>query len=270
MGESLPPRSMGSRRGSRRRISSVPALLALALAVLFLLPAASLAADGRSPAAGTAAGCSGITSSEGVTGEVTWNGADICSYGSASSALAFDFTSTANVRFYWNDSTAAVNIDDARLQMFYLGFAVSTRDVIESNSVATETGTPFDMGWNPGVLTYILEGVFGLSASLLLTNGTTVWSENFYVKATAPYYIGALVPIVLILIGVYELYAVARSGRYAAMGAKAPPPPPAAPPPTGAPAPPPTETAAPSEAATPEEPAAAPEEASASPPEDET
>ncbi|MGD0250566.1 MAG: hypothetical protein ABSB97_06755, partial [Thermoplasmata archaeon] len=76
------------------------------------------------------------------------------------------------------------------------------------------------------------EGLFGLTASILASNGTTVWSENFFIKATAPYSILAALPIILGIIGIWELYSVARSGRQAAFSGKGKPPASPPPPPT--------------------------------------
>lgn len=172
---------------------------------------------------------------------VTWNGVDVSSASTSSSAMSIDLTQSANLVFSWANGPANLNIDDARLQMFYLGFAVSTRDQIVTSSAPSPHGS-IPLSWAPVSVSYLLEGLYRLTASFVATNGSTVWSENFYVRGTAPLGILAILPIVLIILIVYEVYALVRSGRYAAIGQKAPtaPPttPPAGSPPPGPPSPP--------------------------------
>ncbi len=172
--------------------------------------------------------CSNAQASGGIVASVTWNGQNICSASGASSALSVDFTKSAHVVYTWNSTgNGPVALTDARLAMNYFGFALATRDVGPvSPSVATNGS--FVMDWDPGALTYVLEGLYGLTATVFASNGSSVWSESFFVKATAPYTILAALPILLIVIAVFELYAVARSGRQSAIAPKkgTPPPPP--------------------------------------------
>jgi len=169
--------------------------------------------------------------STGFVAKVTWNSVDVTTAGTASAALAVDFSSTANVLFQWSAATGTtININDARLQMIYFGAALSTRDVapISSGALASNSAV---LNWSPGALTYVLEGVYKITASLLNPNGSTVWSEDFFVRASAPYSVLAALPIILIALGAWELYVVARSGRLAALKGKeaAPPSPPSGP-----------------------------------------
>ena len=165
-----------------------------------------------------------VQSSGGVAYAVTWNGADVSTDSSASSALSIDLTQSANLLYNWTVSSgaAAVTIKDARLQMFYLGFAVSTRDQVLSNPTPGSGSIP--LSWTPVSVAYLLEGVYRLTASFIASNGTTMWSENFYARGTAPLGILAILPIVLLIIVVYEVYMLVRSGRYAMLGRKAPEP----------------------------------------------
>jgi hypothetical protein len=146
---------------------------------------------------------------------VTWNGADVAKANDFASAMTISFNSPVDVRYYWNSAGHPVTVGTARLQMFYFGVALSTRDVVENNPVATTTGT-IDMAWDPGILQYVLEGTYLVTASLIAPNGTTLWSENLWVHESAPYSVLAVIPGILILIGLYELYVVATSGKYAA------------------------------------------------------
>lgn len=210
-------------RGARDARTWAGVVLVALLAVLVAVPTVGLAtarggATGPASVSGTPAATSGPT--------VLWNGVNIDSAGSASSALTVTFNEAVDVNYTWVRS-AYPGVGDARLEMLYFGFPLSTRDVSTISGPASSPGLAV-MNWTVGALQYAVEGVFGLTASLL-DNGSTLWSENFYVRITAPYSILAALPILLILIGVYELYGLVRSGRQAALvrrpaGGSAPPP----------------------------------------------
>lgn len=175
----------------------------------------------------------------GIGATVKWDGTSIASATSASAALITSFTHTIDVNYAWVALDGITgpnlyNISTARLQFFYFGAALDTRDVIDSSAVAATNGS-FDMQWQPGVFQYLFEGTFGLTASLIAPNGTTMWSQAFYIHSQAPASILAVLPIVLVLIAIYEAYGLAVSGRQAAItpakpaGGAAPKPPEAAP-----------------------------------------
>lgn len=231
------------------------AVLAIAGAAFVLLPALSAAAaPSASQIRPFASGCAAGPGGNGVSANVTWNGVNVCPYSSASSALGVDFSKTEDLHFNWSSSPgSAVSVYDARLQMFYFGFALQTRD--QFVTPPQTGGGSFDMNWTPGVLTYVLEGLYKLTASLEAPNGTTVWSEDFFVRASAPYSVLAVLPILLLAIAIYEVYALATAGRHAVPSRRPPAPPPPEPPDTTAepepptePEPPPDEEANPSEA----------------------
>ncbi len=221
---------MRFRRTSSQRAGLATAVLIFGIIALLLnVPAPARAAPSIHPSTAVPAA--------GSTPYVTWNGVDISTASSASSALTIDLTQSANLIYNWSTS-AGIRINDARLQMFYFGFAVVTRD--QTLSVAQSSG-PIPLSWTPLSISDVLEGVYRLTASLVAPNGSTMWSENFYVRGNAPLGFVAVLPIVLIVIMVYEVYGLFRSGRYAAIGRKGVAPPPAIPtttaPPTGPPAP---------------------------------
>ena len=242
-------------RHHRPRVSLAIAVLAFGLVGLLLnIPASSAASSSpRSSAVQPAAG---------VFGDVTWNGVDISTLGTISSALTIDFSQSANLYYNWSN-VPAPGINDARLQMFYFGFAVATRDV--SLSAPLQTGH-VPLNWTPLSIGSVLEGVYRLTASVIAPNGTTMWSEDFYVRGNAPLGILAVIPIVLLLIAVYEIYALVRSGRYAALGRKPAAPPETPPPAGGATQPPAKEAQAPAETPPETPPDASAETPPASPP----
>jgi len=171
----------------------------------------------------------------GTTWTVTWNNVDVTTASAASSALGIDFTSSANVLFNWSTGTSATEtVGSAQLQMFYFGFAVTTRTQTVNNPVASSSGS-IPLSWTPLSIAYVLEGVYKITASFLAPNQTTLFSENFYVRANALLGFVAAIPIVLLLIAIYEVYALVRSGRYAALGRKLAGSPPSSPPPSSPP-----------------------------------
>jgi hypothetical protein len=198
-------------------------LLPLAAVVVSLL----LAAGPGAARSVTPSGAPGLLGA-GFHAAVTWGGTDVASASSLSSALVTTFSHTIDVRFTWQSLGlgggvvgAPYTINDARLQMFYFGLALATRDVEITNPQPATNGS-FDMQWDPGILQWVLEGTFGLTASLLAPNGTTMWTENFFIHAAAPYSLAAAIPLLLILIGAYEVYSILVSGRQSRPPARPP------------------------------------------------
>lgn len=213
-----------------RRLRRWAGALALGLVALLLAPSLAAAAPAPSPSmtprpldsSGEAPPVPGISA------VVKWGGTSIASATSVSSAIPTAFTHTVDVNFTWVALAGAnglerYNISTARIQFFYFGAALDTRDVVDSTPIAATNGS-FDLSWEPGIFQFLFEGTFGLSAILLAPNGTTMWSQSFYIHAEAPYAIGAVLPILLVLIGIYEAYGLATAGQAAATTVAATPP----------------------------------------------
>lgn len=189
-------------------------LVSVVVGVFLIAPSGALAAA-AAPAPHAVATVEPAAS--GLSAYATWNGVNVATAANASAAFRMSFGANVTVIFYWTQATgsAPIAVDDARLQIFFFGFALGTRDI---TTVGAAT-SPLSMNnWNTGPLQYILSGTYQLTASLLATNGSTVWSQSFWVNITAPYYILALLPIVLILIAIYEVYALCTVGKYAMIG----------------------------------------------------
>jgi len=228
----------------RRRAGGVlTSGLVLALAMVALLLTIPSFTSASAPASGAS-----LPHALGTTYTVTWNTVDVSTASSTSSALSVDFTQSATVWFNWS-GTSSVTIANAQLQMFYFGFAVTTRTVTETNPTASASGH-IPLTWTPLSIAYVLAGLYKITASFIAPNGTTMFSENFYLRATALYGFVAAIPIVLLIIAIYEVYALVRSGRYAMLGRKPATPPPSTPPPKTPESAPPTESA-PTEGETP-------------------
>jgi len=200
-------------------------MVAPALVLLLLMVVAPVGAMSGPSAAPKGASVVPAAGSSGINANVTWNGMNIGSAGTISSGIMTNFGSAINLVYTWSATSGigprsgpTYNISTARLQMFYFGFPIGTRDVINSNPIADRYGQ-FNMSWDPGVLQWILTGDYKITASLIAPNGTSEWSQDFFIHVTAPAAIGAAMPILLILVGIWEVYSLARSGRQAAISA---------------------------------------------------
>jgi len=211
-----------------RRGNILAAALAVSLALMVLSPVTTLA----SPARTFSVSVRTPAASGGLSANASWDGTNISTASTASSAFHISFGGSVNVYYSWRQPTglaggsAPWSINDARLQIFYFGFALGTRDI--TLSAGQTSGNISMSNWNTGPLEYVLEGLFLLTASLLAPNGTTAWSQSFWVDVAAAFYVLAALPIVLLLLGVYELYSIATVGKQQALkraksgGGKAP------------------------------------------------
>ncbi len=209
MGVPRPPRS--SLRAALAVAFLVAAVGGMIAVSAWSAPAPSASPQPRIVAASPAAG--------GLTVSVTFAGQAIGNASTESSAFRVGYGASVNVIYTWSQGLlagTAWSINDARLQVFYFGFALGTRDIL--STVGQTSGTLTMGNWSTGPLEYVLEGTFQLTASLIATNGTTAWSQTFWVYLAAPFYILAVLPIVLVIIAVYEVYALATCGKYAAIG----------------------------------------------------
>jgi hypothetical protein len=204
MEDSAPP-------SSRRRATLLVALLCVAIAFLVVAPMGALA----SPVNGPAVTVTATPASGGLTATAVWNGVNVVTANTTSAAFHISFNGAVNIVYNWTQGIgtgAGWSINDARLQIFYFGFALATRDI--TSTVGQRSGSLLMGNWSTGPLQYILEGTYLLTASLLATNSTTAWSQSFWVDVAAPFSILAILPIVLILIAAYEIYALCCSGSH--------------------------------------------------------
>jgi len=205
-------------RGRSPRPATIAlALVTVLLGVLLVAPIGTLGSSSTTVAPTLVA----HPAASGLSAYATWNGVNVATAASQSSAFRQSFGANVTVTFYWSQGlgSAPISVDDARLQIFYFGFALGTRDI---TTVGAATSPLAMNNWNTGPLQYILAGTYMLTASLLATNGSTVWSQSFWVNVAAPYYILALLPIVLIVIAIYEVYALCTCGKYDIIGKTSP------------------------------------------------
>jgi FlaG/FlaF family flagellin (archaellin) len=162
-------------------------------------------------AAGTSAPASPAIPVSSISNEyVTWNGANVSKASGESSAFTVSTGSTVLVLFHFT-SIGGPNVS-ARLQAYYFGAAISSSSVL--TTVAPTGAGLGTMNWSFGDYTYVLQGLFHLTVSLVYTsNGSAAWSESFWIVEQAPYRIVSGFTIFLLGLGAAELYGIATAGR---------------------------------------------------------
>ncbi|HTW56011.1 MAG TPA: hypothetical protein VMG36_06155 [Thermoplasmata archaeon] len=185
--------------GSRRPVRGIVPVVLFALALLLVaLPAVGPARAAPVPA---------LPSAPVLGSSATWNGHNVTAAGSAGTAFKVNTNERVLVNFSFEIATGA-QITTARLIVYYFGAEIS------ANSVAANplSGTA-QMNWTLGTYTYLLQGIYRLSVSLVYGNGSTAWSQGFYINAQAPYRIASGATIFLIVLGLAEIYWIATVAR---------------------------------------------------------
>lgn len=183
--------------------------LVVALAAFLLLPAASATSVGNAPWARSTPSSVAL-----VNPGATWDGKPLSDASSQANAFSIRTDQQIYVNFSYTAPLHAPNISVARIQALYFGVVIST-DQVSTSTILHEgvgQGTGL-MKWSLGDFTDLLAGVYLLTASLVDSNGTTVWSTNFYIDATPAYHIASGLIIFLLLLGLVEIYYIATVGR---------------------------------------------------------
>lgn len=215
----------------------------LAVTVLALLPS-PVWARGASPSNGPSTAMPELAASTVLARTtVTWNGHNISSAGSPSSAFAIGKGQSAFVYFSF-DEVSGPAIPNASVKVTYLGLVLTTSTAAVGPAPTTCLGcSEAEINWTFGTLVNALQGVYQLTASLQYADGSTAWSESFYVIVRAPYSIESGAVVILLVLAFAEVYwgltaiAEARQGRKPPAIAPATSPAPTSP--TGGGAPPP-------------------------------
>lgn len=138
----------------------------------------------------------------------TWNGANLSKANSAGSAFTVNTNEHVRVNFSFTVGARTANITTARLVVYYFGAEISANSVAANPLTGSAT-----MNWTLGTYTYLLQGIYRLSASLVYGNGSTAWSEDFYINAEAAYHIVSGVTIFLVVLALAEVYWIATVAR---------------------------------------------------------
>jgi hypothetical protein len=247
--------------GGLRRVSrEVRSLAVLALGVSAIALFAPLAGVAGATPLLSLHHASARPYASGVAASATWDNHNLSSANSPANAFSIDKGQTAVVDYSYVQISGTVQ--NATLVVTYLGIVLTTSKA----STHVVGGPPIagaaQINWSFGPLVDALEGVFEFTASLQYANGSTAWSQSFYVFTKAPYLLESGAVIVLLILTVAELFWGISSIREARRGRKpaapSPPPPSAGTPPPSATPPPPAPGPGASPGPTGEPPSAAP------------
>jgi hypothetical protein len=151
---------------------------------------------------------------------VTWNGVNVNSYPTVSSAASWSFDNPAYVTFNWLGAPAGNGgVSQAFLVILFLGFPAYTKQQVES--IALPVGS-INMTYNLQQFKWYLQGVYELHAYLENPAGNSLFSEDFYVRVTQPYDI-VVATVGLLLLTIAELYLIATVGPRAMDKTRKPP-----------------------------------------------
>ncbi len=193
-------------RISARRRSRLFPLLSIALIFVFLTPyGIGLVSEARASASSVAPALV-----NNATGYLTWNGINANTAPNPSSAISWTFNNVATVQYVFVGPVAGVGVSQAFLVILFLGFPAYTKQVVESVAFGPTGGT-ITMTYDLTQFKWYLQGLYELHAYLENPNGTSLWSENFYVRVSQPYDV-VVSTVGLLLLTIAELYLIATVG----------------------------------------------------------
>ena len=169
-------------------------------------------------------------SSSTVGADARWNGVSIATAESQSHAFSITTNQRVLTVFNYTISSGGPTISVARMQAIYFGSVISTDQVSTHTNTTLVLGNTVGfavMNWTLGTFTYLLAGVYELTASLVSSTGATVWSLSFFIDATPVDRIASGLIVFLLVLGLVELWSIAtvgRSTRRRGRKAAAPPP----------------------------------------------
>lgn len=205
----MPRRGSVSGRAVRTRFSA-PILLAL---VLLLPILAGTGLGSASTSRPTLAAASGSAASE---VQVAADGHPTAGASSVSSAVVISLNKPVNVTFTYATATgtglaaSGISVGVARLQLIVFGVAAGVKELDLSNVHPSTSGTISVIG-DYSYAQYLIEGVYLMHAFLFDPNGSTLYSESFYVKVHATYDLTVITVAFAVLL-LYEVYTVATLG----------------------------------------------------------
>ena len=181
-------------------------LLSVALMLAFLTPyGIGLASEAR---AATPSVTPELVNN--ATGSLTWNGVNVNTAPTPSSAIGWTFNTVATVQYVFVGPLTGVGVSQAYLVILFLGFPTYTKQVVEQTAFGSAGGS-ITMTYDLTQFKWYLQGLYELHAYLENPNGTTLWSEYFYVRVAQPYDI-VVSTVGLLLLTIAELYMIATVG----------------------------------------------------------
>jgi hypothetical protein len=146
-----------------------------------------------------------------VSAGVTWDGTNISAAGTIGSAFVLQGEQTVKVVFEYTVQGTGPGPATAEVVLTYLGDALtSTGTATGAGSNGSGTAT---FSWSFGNLVELTEGAYHLTASLLDVNGSTLWSQGFYINVEAPFRVSSGLFVFLIVLGAVEGYSIAVALR---------------------------------------------------------
>ena len=149
---------------------------------------------------------------------VTMNGAATANATTPAQAIPMSFARPVTLNFTWVTSGPPSSggpsaISDARLDVNMFGLALFSRDVIPQSALSPVSGS-LNLTADFSGDRYLVSGLYQFTTTLFGQNGSTDFSQSFYVSVTAPFHVVAAT-IGLGALITYELYAVATAGPQA-------------------------------------------------------
>ncbi len=149
--------------------------------------------------------------SSGVSAAVTWGGTNISQAGTVSSAFVVDGEATVSVVFRFDANGSTDPPASAEVVLTYLGEALTSTGT--ATGVAANGSGVASFPWSFGDLVELTEGAYALTAALLDANGSTLWSQVFYINVEAPYRVSSGLFVFLAVLGAVEAYSISVALR---------------------------------------------------------
>lgn len=190
-----------SRRNPAGRVLWVAALFVAGLALIPWFSGVSVGAPPVPPAAHA-------QTPVGFSATLTFNGLQTVGATSVANALSVS-PGIVTASFSWQDLVpvgTSASVAQAQLLGYVFGFAAYNRVQVASNTSAAGS---INLSGDFSQVRYVAEGVYELVGQLTATNGSTIWSETFYIHVLSTDHL-TVVNIVLIAIFLWEVYAIAK------------------------------------------------------------
>ena len=145
-----------------------------------------------------------------ITASVTFQGTPVSTHTDSSNPITTSFGHNFVTVFSWNSPGQATLITQGKVSIVFLGATLATSSEQLQGAVPKESGSVTLNQTDFSQDQYLFEGVYELQASLF-DNGQALWNTTFYVWVQAADHL-TVINIVLVLIGILEIYQIAALG----------------------------------------------------------
>ncbi len=139
---------------------------------------------------------------DGLSANVTWDGANVDRANSALDAFVLGAGQSAQVSIAYTGASPSDPVVNATLSLQYVRVVLSSESIVPT---AVGPNGSAVLNWTFGSLIYLTEGAYALDAELLDANGSVLYHQAFYVTARAPYVVGSAIFAMALLLAVVEL-----------------------------------------------------------------